>query len=483
MNTTTSTQIFSPLDAANLESIGLLGPVETDGKRKCHKRRLNRSSDEEHKDIPLDVSIGSPEAEEADAYATIPDAIFSRETLNYLGFSTHMADTIWNGWVNWPLDGPGREVDAATGGLRVTFIDFIILRHVKKANNVYEDDDFKWRQCLNACGMSDSVQNAIMDENFKEIRMSRSCVYWVTDTVQMRYAGLKEIQRASRERDMQLQRERARQGGPSRRDRTSSSMGSDQSGSAQRRGHTRGSSSQGGRSFSGAQADSTPGIHSELWNPNIIRRAQVDPQTLILFKGIDLGRIPDLLNPDGTVQNIMALSSPPPSDFSNSTALFYFTPEMEVAEYYAAYAKRRAGCEAVVMVTCHIPKQVINDMKEPNIFRLYYPTPQWKQLVWRSRSNQPFTKPLRKYDDAMLIIGNISSGDNDNYRKLASWEEIDGSCLLRVKRMGQSNAQISRQYAFTGRLAGQDLLTENGKFNAYRFSDEHITALISRHRV
>ncbi|KID86013.1 hypothetical protein MAJ_11191, partial [Metarhizium majus ARSEF 297] len=482
MNTATATQIFSPLDAANLESIGLLGPVETDGKRKCHKRRLNPSSDEEHKDISLDVRIGSPE--EDDAFAAVPDAIFSRETLNYLGFATHMADAIWNEWNNWPSTGPGREIDDTNGGLQVTFIDFIILAHVQKANDAYEDDDFKWRQCINECGMSASVQNAIMDENFKQIRMSRSCVYWVTDTIEMRYAGLEEIQRASREREMQLERERARQGGQSRRDRTSSSMGSDLSGSAQRRGHTRGSSSQGGPSVSGVHADSTPGIRPELWDNDFAKRARDDPENIVLFKGIDLGRIPDLLNVDGTVRTLRSLRSKTPTDFSGARDRYYFTPDIEVAEFFASWAKRRAKCEAVVMVTLRIPKQVIRDMKEPDVFRLYYPSPQWKQLVWRSRNAETLPKTLRKYRDrAILIIGTIATGPDAVYNKMASWEQIGRHNVLQVGQRGQNNAQMSEQYCFTDAEEGVELLTEHGKFNAYRFSDEHMTALISRHRV
>jgi len=48
-----------------------------------------------------------------------------------------------------------------------------------------------------------------------------------------------------------------------------------------------------------------------------------------------------------------------------------------VAEYYAAYAKR--GCESIVMVVLTIAKQVIDDLEEPNILRLYW-EPRWKPL-------------------------------------------------------------------------------------------------------
>lgn len=449
--------IFSPLDEANLERSGLLGPVDISGKRKCHKRRLNRLSDEEHKEIPLDVGIGSPG--EADAFATIPNAIISREALNYLGFSTHMADTIWNKWMTWP-PGFGREVDPSYGGLQVTFIDFIILAHVEKAKDVDEDDDSRWRQCIKECGMSASVQDAIMDINFKQIRITQSCVDWVTDTVQMRYAGLKEIQRTSCEREMQLERERSGQ----RDDRTSSNMGSDLGGGSQRCG----SSSQGGGS-----------IRCDSWDPDIFKGAQDDPETLVLFKAIDLGRTNKFVNADGTIemQNILFLASQTPSDFSGTRRLNYFTPDMDVAEFYAAYAKRRAGREAVIMVTVHIPKKVILDMKEPDVFRLHYPTPEWKQLVWYSRCIRPRPKPLRKYgDEGILIIGTISTGANRMYDDMKSWEEIDEHCLLRVGQMGKD---VSEQYCFIVE-EGIDFLEEHGKFTVFYYSEGKVASLIRR---
>ncbi|KJK73989.1 hypothetical protein H634G_10720 [Metarhizium anisopliae BRIP 53293] len=457
MNTYAWEPIFSPLDADNLERSGLLGPVDITGKRKCHKRRLNRLSDEEHKEIPLDIGIGSPG--EADAFATIPDAIISRESLNYLGLSTHMADVIWNTWINWPPYGFGREVDTSTG-LYVTFIDYIILAHVQKAKDVHEDDDFKWRQCIDECGMNTSVQDAIMDINFKQIRMTKSCVDWVTDTVQMRYAGLKEIQRASCEREMQLERERSGQHG------TSSNIGSHLGESSQRCG----SSSQGGGS-----------IRCDSWDPAIFKGAQDDRETLVLFKAIDLGRTDKLVNADGTIEmeRIMFLLSKPPSDFSSTRAINYFTPDMDVAEFFAAYAKRRAGREAVVMITVHIPKKIILDMKEPDVFRLHYPTPEWKQLVWHSKSGTILRKPLsRCQDESLLIIGTISTGASRMYDDMKSWEEIDEHCLLRV---GQGGKNMSEQYCFTKAEEGIEFLEEHGQFTVFCYSAEKIDSLIRRY--
>jgi hypothetical protein len=80
-----SETILAPLDADDLLSHGLLGASRITGFSRLHKRRLNRSSDEEHHDIPLDISLESPAAD--NAFVTIPAVLISRETLLYVGLS------------------------------------------------------------------------------------------------------------------------------------------------------------------------------------------------------------------------------------------------------------------------------------------------------------------------------------------------------------------------------------------------------------
>lgn len=82
-----------PLDAANLEAEGLLAGSAV-GSHQIHKRRLNRFSHEEHRNIPLTPP------DSLDAFVTIPDILISRETLTHVGLSTEKADELWQKWVN-----------------------------------------------------------------------------------------------------------------------------------------------------------------------------------------------------------------------------------------------------------------------------------------------------------------------------------------------------------------------------------------------
>jgi len=195
--------ILAPLDTGQLESEGLLlprSPHSPPGTRQIHKRRLNSSSDEEYGYLPL-----TPPESPPDAYVTIPDILISRETLIYIGLSNENADKKWDQWTNWPQYGPPRETDAANEEDQVSFFDFI-LEPIKTKDDASDETDPNWYKCMDDCGISMETQNAIMDKRFTYLRLSQSCLYWVVDTISMRYAGLEDIQRTSLAREMKLRR-------------------------------------------------------------------------------------------------------------------------------------------------------------------------------------------------------------------------------------------------------------------------------------
>ena len=378
--------VLAPLDSANLLSHGLLGPGRTAGSHRLHKRRLNRSSDEENRDIPLDVSLSSPAAD--DAFAVIPVALISYETLVYVGLSEAKATELWSRWTNWPAQGPRRETDADDGGLVVTFKDFIV-GSFKDQVDVAGDNAQQWYACLSGCGVAVDVQNAIMDPRFQYLRLSQSCLDWVNDTVKMRYAGLEDIQRSSREREMQLRRIATRSGD----NQGGSGHGGRQGGLDIATGSSS-SASQDQRSVSGFQQQNTPGIGPDIWGSTSAIAARNAPGHTVLFKGVDQGRIAGLFDEAGTLDRISTLLSSAPSSFSGTRSLFYFTPDHQAAVYHAAYAKRRANHESVVIICLRIPNTAISSLSAPDFQRISWPSNEWKELIWRCRTVQPLLSDL-----------------------------------------------------------------------------------------
>ena len=447
--------ILAPLDSADLLNRGLLGPGRTTGSHRLHKRRLNRSSDEENHGIPLNVSLSSPAAD--DAFALIPVALISYETLVYVGLSEAKATELWNQWTNWPAQGPRRETDPDDGGLVVTFKDFII-GSFENLVDIADDNAQEWRACLNSCGIAVDVQNAIMDPRFKYLCLSQSCLYWVNDTIKMRYAGLEDIQRSSREREMQLRRIATRSGD----NQGGSGHGGRQGGPNIATGSSS-STNQGQRSVSGSQQQNTPGIGPDIWGSTSAIAARNAPGHTVLFKGLDQGRIAGLFDEAGTLDRISTLLSSAPSDFSGTRSLFYFTPDYKVAVYYAAYAKRRANCESVLIVCLSIPNAAIESLSAPDIQRIYWPSNEWKELIWRCHTVKSLPSHLRKYRQAILVIGTVSRKPDRIYNAMNSWQQVTESCLLRVGPSGQNNPAV--QYVFSGEEEGCEFLIENGARN------------------
>lgn len=435
--------ILGPKDVEDLTNRGLLRPADRVGMSRLHKRRAHRSSDEENEDIPLDVQTSSDTA--VDPFVNIPDVLISKETLLYVGYDETKAEELWNRWSDWPADGPQRETDEDDGGLQVTFEDFITLRiGAGGSPDTDSEDDSEWTACLTAYGLATDVQAAILDPLFKEIRLNQTAAFWARDTIAMRYAGLGDIQQASREREMTLERAASR---------AASGQGQGQgllvSASSSAEGHSR-------RSISGIQAEATAGISTDTISSVAARNA---PGSVVLYKGIDKARISNLWDDNGNVVYLEALVSAAPGDFNGSNSMFYFTPDYKVAEYYAAYAKRRVECESVVIVAITIADAAIEALESPEIQRLYWPSSEWKELVWLSRRKKAASRRLSKYAQAMLIIGNIAKCANLAYHRLETWEAVGEKHLLKVNG---PEGSVAVQYAFSNSLDGVDWLMEHG---------------------
>lgn len=431
---------------------------------------MNSSSDEEYAHIPLDGRSVSPNG--AQAFAAVPAQLISRQTLEYIGLSSAKANEVWESWSNWPASGPRREVDADNGLPCVIFRDFV-LSPLYNHTDAWKDDDEQWHACMNICGISDSLQAAIMDPGFKELRMKESCRHWIKDTLEIRLAGLMEIQRASREREMGIRRATNR---PVTYGGNGGSAASDGKPSASSSQGRSGPSTQGHRSVSGMQRDNTPGISVNSWDSETARRVRDIPGHLTLYRGTDLGRIQNLFNPDGSLNCFEGLKSWPPTDFSQNRGMFYFTPNVSVAEYYAAYAKRRAGCEAIIMVALVILHFAIESLEEGDKLELYW-GPRWRQLVWRSKVQKPLPQPLRKYRDAILIIGRVSKGAPQKFAAMDTWDSLTTEYVLYVP--GQES-NMARQYVFTGEEEGQEFLRNHGKFQVFPYSEAVMNNMLRR---
>jgi hypothetical protein len=444
--------VLEPADAQYLVASGLASPASSNGTRRIHKRRLNRSSDEENSDLPLTPPSSSPPhaSLSAENSATIPDTLVSLATLKYLGFTEVAANQIWARWTNWPQGPPGRFESDSDG--EIMFVE-VAVGHltIGRDSDTSDDNDQEWHQCLSICGINAETRASIMDPLYKRIRLTESCCFWVKDTIELRYRGLEAVQEASRERAMALQRASSR---PSQ-----SGSRPSQSGHVGRAGSSLGSSSTSRteqRSISGTMR-TAPGISSNTAFSNVTQSARSSPGSITLYKGMDQARLDGFFNDSGEIVDWSMLLSTPPTDFLGREAGFYFAVDRDIAEYYACYAKRRDGVSSVVVIHLIVPNQMVESLSPTQLQKTYWPSAEWKNLIWHCRTMRSrLPAELQKFKQAHLIIGTIAKKPNKVYQRMNSAEEINDRCLLKTEE-----GRNAVQYVFRGE-EGEEFLERLG---------------------
>lgn len=128
-------------------------------------------------------------------------------------------------------------------------------------------------------------------------------------------------------------------------------------------------------------------------------------------------------------------------------------------KYYAAWAKRRTPFQNVVVVHITLPNRAIVSLDGPEMTRLYWPSLEWKEMIWHCRSRKRLTSELRRVRDSTIIIGTISKGPNSIF-DLPSAQDIGESHVLRIDHGEGGRSEVGIQYVFNCDN-GQDFLIEN----------------------
>lgn len=177
-----------------------------------------------------------------------------------------------------------------------------------------------------------------------------------------------------------------------------------------------------------------------------ISAAQKAPGFTTLYKGLDQARIRDLFDDNGNIARMRTLVSTPPTVFAKMTSSFYFAVDREVAVRYACWAKRRDTCQSAVVIHIAIPNSAIESLPATgDIQKAYWPTEEWKSLVWHCRRTERFSSDLHKFNKATLIIGTISTQPNHVYDRMDSPAEIQEKHVLKKK-----DGRPAVQYVFRG---------------------------------
>jgi hypothetical protein len=143
-----------------------------------------------------------------------------------------------------------------------------------------------------------------------------------------------------------------------------------------------------------------------------------------------------------------------------------FTRDRDIALYYAAYAKRRDGVDSVVLVQIRIPNSAIESLSETELLRVYWPSFEWKNLVFHCRRHRRLPSTLKKFRQAKLIIGTISTKPTMVYDRLDSPEEITERFVNRGR-----DGRLATQYVWP-QQEGEEFLEQHRQLRVFPLTSQ-----------
>ncbi|KAF0645731.1 hypothetical protein FPSE5266_00217 [Fusarium pseudograminearum] len=308
---------------------------------------------------------------------TIPDRLFSQAAIQYVGFNQIQAARLLERWEDIQ-----REPDDHPAKVECTFLE-VLTCFINDSNDIWIDDDSAWIRCMEHWGIATEMQDAIMDQRFKRLRMTRTCVQWIHDTIELRYTGMEHFLQFSSCKALCCDH--------------SSTLGLHQK-------------PQDG--LQDTHRSSPPDYSGETLSPTM---DIAPPGITVLYKAT---------NPEGNLARVEALDTPPPSDFSALSAMPYFATSLKTAHIHAAYLKRRGNCcQEVAVVRICIPNAAFQSLNSAQLVQAYFPSDDWKKLVWHSKRSLS-NKELLTFKKATIVIGSITGKPDKAFQKLESWKDV-----------------------------------------------------------
>ena len=369
--------IIESADIPILEAAGFLSTAH-DGIRQISRSSIFTSSSSDHSsDSGVDVRRD----------LCIPDILNSPQTIEWLGFSRGAASLHWHVWLERPRD---------------WMVDFeeMLIDEIRDSDKDAEGLAEDWDGVMRSWGINDKLRNAILDDEFTDIRTTASAKFWVIDTIEAAWHALFLIRHSAHELSYEV-----RQGIDARRQ-------------------------------VGAQCPlpsptslaTTQLRGGKLQEPTV--QSERTPGTIILYKGVARFRTEEIVPETGHI-NINRLASTPPTDFVGlAGAVFYFCTDRDVAEHYCKYAKKRADIHPTCILEMAVPNSLITQAC-PDIVQY---GDEWKQLIWHSRRGHHLPKEIRHLGRRALLIGDICHSHNKAIARLNHWSEITENCILYTNR-------------------------------------------------
>ncbi|KAL6886375.1 hypothetical protein HDV57DRAFT_526263 [Trichoderma longibrachiatum] len=362
----------------------------------------------------------------------LPKDLVSKDTLLYLGLNEETAEFIWMDRIK-PL--VRKYAAEANDRLGKTFLANVI-EHVYdfgQVSNTCDDDDRLWHRCMNLCGLDRKTKLAIMAPIFKKTRLTQSCLHWVCDTITLRFKALQELRAAEERAILEEQIRGASQvsvSGPSQPEET---------------------------------AMNKAVLHDSVDSSD---------ETVTLYKGIDRASLGHLFKNKLHSSRISSLATRGPTDVSPTSSAYYFYVDRDIAEQQACYIKQRSNLTPVVLVQVTIPKAMLETGYEgPRREEVYWPSEDWKTLVFHCRRKRAVPADLAKYMDAQLVVTTVAARASRCFMgHMKRPDQVTEDMVLKNK-----HGEDAIQYCFR-RPHADWFLAEHAELKMLPFTDDEFRA-------
>ena len=304
---------------------------------------------------------------DSDVTVEVPEIIDSIETLKFVGFTDEAAEQIWR----------------AFSALREEWPDMASMIHIAKAHVRRGSDAFEathdWDAAMTTMGIGPNLRACILTPGYENIRLGRSAMEWVIETIEDRYGFLRSLgtwittPQHGRQRPTTIE------------SLDSSNLGRSQT------------------PVGPASRAKLPTLRTfeHPSQPHVRLLTDVLPvgeDEVLLVKGGSLTRL-NQAQSQGT-NRLASQFSAPPSDLSQRPA-YYFSKQLEVARRYAMWARvRNNDIVPVGILYLVIPKALLSDAVE-------IVGSAFKEFLWKNRLGLNLPAHLQYYDQAPALIGPI----------------------------------------------------------------------------
>lgn len=302
----------------------------------------------------------------------------SPDMLEFIGFTQETSNAIYSNFLARP-DPTNDPYDL----LQYSF-DFV---RSKDPQEQHED-----REILARMGINNKIQEALLDEDFAEIRATATLRFWLLDTLQVNYDMMCSFRRnlklKARISKAKKRRRIQHSGNIFQKDQEMSSSATEQS------------STQTG-------AINIPPKENgiiDLQHVAIGSEIPLLQDHQVLYSGKCFSYLADFILPDGSV-SLRSIASFSGGDFNDGSPATYWSPDLETAEKYRKWAQRRNPIAESCIIQIQISQRFLREIKTEVLSF----SPDWKEYVWRCRhkGRRGMLPKFQKFRNADLIKGHI----------------------------------------------------------------------------